>query len=63
MIHLDLSSEEQQILDEALQSYLSDLNYEIADTDSMEYREQLKARRMVLNKIKDALEQVQSGKV
>jgi hypothetical protein len=56
MIHLDLDDRERQILDETLQSYLSDLNYEIADTDNMDYRDQLKAKRMVLQKIKDALE-------
>ena len=57
MIHLDLDEQERQILNETLQSYLSDLNYEIADTDGHDYREQLKARREVLKKIKEALEQ------
>jgi hypothetical protein len=57
MIHLDLDDQEKEILDETLQSYLSDLNYEIADTDAQEYRDQLKARRAVLEKIKTALEQ------
>jgi hypothetical protein len=56
MIHLDLDEQEREILDETLQSYLSDLNYEIADTDDHDYREKLKARRSVLDKIKDALE-------
>jgi hypothetical protein len=57
MIHLDLDDQEKEILDETLKSYLSDLSYEIADTDAQEYREQLKARRAVLEKIKTALEQ------
>jgi hypothetical protein len=57
MIHLDLDDQEKEILDETLKSYLSDLNYEIADTDAQEYRDQLKARRAVLEKIKTALEQ------
>ena len=56
MIHLDLDEQERQILDETLQSYLSDLSYEIADTDSMDYRDKLKAKRAVLLKIKEALE-------
>jgi hypothetical protein len=59
MIHLDLDEQEKQILDIALTSYLSDLSYEIADTDKQDYREQLKARRAVLEKIKEALEQAQ----
>ena len=57
MIHLDLDEQERKILDETLQSYLSDLSYEIADTDTRDYRDQLKARRAVLEKIKQALEQ------
>jgi len=57
MIHLDLNEQERQILDETLQSYLSGLSHEIADTDQQDYREKLKARRAVLDKIKLALEQ------
>ena len=56
MFHLDLDEQERQILDETLQSYLSDLSCEIADTDSMDYRDKLKAKRAVLLKIKEALE-------
>lgn len=59
MIHLDLDEKEKQILDETLKSYLSDLSYEIADTDQQDFREQLKSRRAVLEKIKGALEQAQ----
>jgi len=56
MIHLDLDEQERQILDETLQSYLADLSYEIADTDTPDYRDRLKARRAVLIKIKEALQ-------
>ncbi len=56
MVRLDLDEQERQILDETLKSYLSDLSYEIADTDQKDYRDQLKARRAVLEKIKNALE-------
>jgi len=59
MIHLDLDEQEKQILDETLTNFLSSLSYEIADTDQQDYREQLKARRTVLEKIKGALEQAQ----
>jgi hypothetical protein len=57
MIHLDLDATERSILLETLESYLSDMSVEIADTDRFEFREQLKARRDVLNKILDAVKQ------
>lgn len=57
MIHLDLDATERNTLMETLESYLSDLSYEIADTDSYDYREQLKAKRDVLNKIQQAVKQ------
>ena len=56
MAQLDLDDQESKILYETLQSYLSDLSYEISNTDSQDFREQLKARRAVLEKIKSALE-------
>ena len=55
MIHLDLDATERSILMETLESYLSDMSYEIADTDRLEFREELKAKRDVLNKILDAV--------
>ncbi|HHH35435.1 MAG TPA: hypothetical protein ENK48_01235 [Gammaproteobacteria bacterium] len=55
MIHLDLTTEEQEVLKSTLESYLSDLRYEIADTDAHDFREQLKARKAVLEKILDAV--------
>ena len=51
MIELDLTREETQILVETLESYLSDLSVEIADTDLMEYREGLKVRKAAINKV------------
>jgi len=57
LIHLHLDDQEKEILDETLKSCLSDLSYEIADTDKKDFREQLKTRRAVLEKIKSALEQ------
>jgi len=56
MIRLDLTSEEQEILRNTLESYLSDLRYEIADTDRLEFREQLKAKKAVLEKIQTTLQ-------
>lgn len=56
MIHLDLTAEEQEVLKNTLESYLSDLRYEIADTDRLEFREQLKAKKAVLEKILAAIQ-------
>lgn len=58
MIRLDLDEKERQALSEALKDYLSDLSYEIADTDNMEFRESLKTKRDLLQKVLDAVEAV-----
>jgi len=55
MIHLDLTDEEAGILDEALESYLSDLRYEIGNTDSLDYRNMLKNKKAVLRKVANTL--------
>ena len=52
MLELDLSQEEQVILKSLLESELSDLRMEIADTDRMEFRDMLKERKAVLIKVK-----------
>jgi len=61
MIHLDLDKLERETLMGTLQSYLSDLSSEIADTDRFEFREELKARRDVLNKILSAVKEAHEG--
>ena len=61
MIHLDLDATERSILMETLESYLSDLSFEIADTDRMEFREELKAKRDVLNKILEVVQQIHAA--
>ena len=48
---LVLTDAEREALVNALQSYLSDLRYEIADTDSHDFREGLKAKRVLLEKV------------
>lgn len=48
MIRLDLNEEEREILVMVLESYLSDLRMEIADTDRMDFREMLKKRKAVI---------------
>jgi hypothetical protein len=57
MINLDLTKEENDILATVLESYLSDLRMEIADTDSMDFRESLKKRKDVLKKVLETLKQ------
>lgn len=56
MIHMDLNAHEARILAEALESYLSDLRMEISDTDSMDFRERLKERKLVLQKALEAIQ-------
>jgi len=55
MVHLDLTDKEMTILDEVLESYLSDLRYEIGNTDSLDFRNMLKERKAVLRKVADTL--------
>ncbi|UCF66866.1 MAG: hypothetical protein JSV80_13935 [Acidobacteriota bacterium] len=55
MIRLDLSHDERSILTTVLDSYLSDLRMEIADTDSMDFRDMLKQRKQVIIKVLDAV--------
>jgi hypothetical protein len=56
MINLELTKEEKDILAMILESYLSDLRMEIADTDSMDFRESLKKRKDVLKKVLETLQ-------
>lgn len=56
MIQLDLGNEQRQILLEVMETALSDLRMEIADTDSMNYREMLKGRKEVIKKVIVALQ-------
>ncbi len=51
MAHLLLELNEQDILIWALQSTVSDLGAEIADTENQEFREDLKHRKVVLQNI------------
>lgn len=57
MVRLHLDPTEAEVLRMVLESYLSDLRMEIADTDSMDYREKLKSRKLVLRRIADLLGQ------
>jgi len=56
MTQLELSVEEREVLADTLQIYLSNLSYEIANTDSMDFREGLKHKREILNNIQSMLQ-------
>ena len=55
MIEMKLTTEEATTLKNVLRSYLSDLRMEIADTDSMDFRDKLKRKEVVLKKLIDEL--------
>ena len=55
MVHLDLEDNEARLLSEFIDSTLSNLSYEIRDTDTKDFRDALKARRDVLVRVKEAL--------
>ena len=55
MVHLDLTDDEARLLAEFIESTLSNLSYEIRDTDTKEFRDALKTKRDVLVKVKEAL--------
>jgi len=56
MVRIELQPPEAEALKAALDDYLSDLRMEIANTDSMDFREKLKARKAALRKVKALLE-------
>jgi hypothetical protein len=55
MLNLDLSASEQAVLREVLEDAVSELGTEISATDAKEYRDDLKDRREVLQKVLAAL--------
>jgi hypothetical protein len=56
MVRIELQPTEAEVLKEVLESCLSELRMEIAGTDSMDFREKLKARKVALRKIVTAIE-------
>ncbi len=46
-----IEADDETVLKMVLESYLSDLRMEIAGTDSMDFREKLKARKTILRKV------------
>lgn len=52
---IELSREQAEVLAQTLDSYLSDLRMEIADTDLKDFRDMLKHRKALLNEVLAAL--------
>ena len=63
MMRLELSNAEERILREVLESTLSDLRMEMADTDSKDFRDTLKERKRVLEKVLAAMGPPRPGAV
>ena len=57
-MRLELTEAQASELREILQSYLGDLRMEVAQTDSMDYRERLKEREVL---IKDLLQRLRGA--
>jgi len=55
MLRIELNEEEKEILRETLRDVISELGFEIADTEKMELRERLKAKKAILMKCLEAL--------
>lgn len=58
MVQIEITSEEAQMLLEILETYLSDLRMEIADTDQMDFREGLKKRELFLKELIHRLKEI-----
>lgn len=59
MLIVSLTAEEAQILIESLECHITELSHEIADTDSMDYREKLRRKKSTLNKILKEIEKIE----
>lgn len=54
MLNLTLTNEETEMLIFMLENCIQDLRMEITDTDNYEFKQTLKARKLLMNKILDA---------
>jgi hypothetical protein len=55
MTQLELSPKEREVLIEVLESFLSDLRMEIADTERLAFRERLKSQEQIIKRLLEAL--------
>lgn len=51
MSTIELTEEEQALLIEILDSTVSDIKYEIADTDNSQFKEKLRSRKTALSRL------------
>ena len=56
MTNINLEENQVQLLNEILESKVSDLSYEISNTPTYDFRQQLKERRDELNRIHEILQ-------
>jgi len=56
MIHLELDSHDAEVLRQTLLAGVSELRDEIARTDSQDFRERLKEKRQILERLARSLE-------
>jgi hypothetical protein len=54
-MQIDLEPRERIVLGDLIEGVLSDLRMEIADTDSMDFREKLKERKAILIKLLEGI--------
>ena len=57
-MHIDLDAGQVGMLEEILNSYLSDLRMEISDTDLMDFRERLKLQERFVKGLLERLDRV-----
>lgn len=51
MIQLDLNEEEREMLKDLMEEEISELRFEIADTERKDYRDMLKRKEALLKKV------------
>ena len=56
MTQVEMAAEEMEVLKDVVDFYLSELRMEICDTDSMDFREKLKGKKEVLQRLRGKLE-------
>ena len=61
MLRLELDDREQELLAEALRSYLSDLRTEVSHTDRLAYRKRLKAQEQTMRTILERVERTEQA--
>ena len=60
-VEIRINSDDAKILAEILESNISELSGEISDTDRLEFRDSLKSKRTVLQRILAEIKKQQNG--